>query len=167
MDNFDKLYNKALHFLSFRPRSEKEIIDYLKKKTSYSKTSNEQEGKEIEKMISLIIEKLKNYKFIDDFEFTRWWIEQRTKIRPKSLKFIKFELKQKGILSDLVQEVLEDKDFEVESDLDKALKLAKQKLPKYKKDVLQKQKEKLFRYLSGKGFDYDIIKEVVDRILAK
>src|SRR3989344_6604171 len=86
-----KFYNKALKFLSYRPRSEKEIRDKLKKKKASEETINK------------IILRLKENNFINDEEFVRWWIEQRTNFKPRSLRLIKMELKQKGVSNDLIE----------------------------------------------------------------
>jgi len=151
MNNFDKFYNKALHFLSFRPRSEKEIRDYLKKNKSDEETT------------LLIIEKLKDYKFLDDLEFSRRWLEQRTKINLKSKRIIELELKQKGITKEIIDEIK----IKANDDKEIALKLAEKRFERFKNEPRQKQYEKMFRFLSSKGFDYDTIKQVVDRILGK
>ena len=162
MDNFNIFYKKALNFLSFRPRSEKEIRDYLSGKLrprSIRKIIPSEET--IEKIIS----KLKDYKFINDEEFAKWWIEQRTLIKPKAGRIIKMELKQKGIDKELIDELLKN---EKESDFEKAKKLAEKRIPRYSK-IKEKRKifEKLGRFLVSKGFDYDIIKKVVDQVFDK
>jgi len=153
MDNFAKFYKKALNFLSFRPRSEKELRDYLKKKKCDELTSQR------------IIENLKDHKFLNDEEFARWWVEQRALIKPKAARIIKMELKQKGIDNDLIGQILKDGK---ESDLEKAKKLAEKRMPRYSK-IEEKTKvyEKLGRFLISKGFDYDIIKQVIDQIFDK
>jgi len=153
MDNFEKFYKKALNFLSFRPRSEKELRDYLKKKKCDELTSQR------------IIENLKDHKFLSDEEFAKWWIEQRTFIKPKAARIIKMELKQKGIDNDLIEQILKDGK---ESDFEKARKLAEKRMPRYSK-IEEKRKvyEKLGRFLISKGFDYDIIKQVIDQIFDK
>lgn len=152
MDNFDKLYEKTLRFLSFRPRSEKEIKDYLIKKKADGLTTKK------------IIEKLKQHKFLSDEEFTRWWIEQRTRVKPRGLRLIKFELKQKGIDKELIDDIFEN---DQSSDLEKATILATKRLSRYKNETPQKIYEKMGRFLASKGFDYDVIKEVIEKILAK
>lgn len=155
MDNFAKLLNNSLRFLSYRPRSEKEVRDYLKKKKA--------SDLDLEK----IIKRLLDHKFIEDKEFVKWFIEQRTKVKPKSLQFIKYELKQKGISNELFEEVLESADFEIESDLDKALNLAKKRINRLQNEDPKKRYEKMVRFLASKGFNYDIIKKVIDQILNK
>jgi len=113
MDNYEIFYKKSLNFLSFRPRSEKELRDYLKKKKCDELTAER------------IVENFKEHKFINDEEFAKWFIEQRTLLRPKAARLIKMELKQKGIDKDLIEQLLENgKD----SDFDKAKKLAEKRM---------------------------------------
>jgi regulatory protein len=152
VDTFEKLYNKTLHFLSFRPRSEKEIKDYLRKKKADDLT------------VKRIIDNLRQNKFINDLEFAKWWIEQRTKIKPRSNRVIKFELLQKGISKELVEELIRASDL---TEFDRALDLANKKIKKYEKLEKNKAYEIIVRFLSSKGFEWDIIKEVIDRVLIK
>ncbi len=156
-DNFGVSLNRALRFLSFRPRSEKEIRDYLKLKIKNLELRIKQE------MIDLVIDKLKEQKFVDDIEFTKWWIEQRTKVKPRASRLIKFELKQKGISDELIQ----NSELRIKNDFDKAMVLAEKRMPRYKNETPKKIYEKLGRFLASKGFDYDTIKEVIDRTLSK
>ena len=153
MDNFEKFYNRALNSLSFRPRSEKELRDYLEKK------------KCDDLGIQRIIENLKEHKFLNDEEFVAWWIEQRTIVKPKATRIIKFELKQKGISKELIEEAFEK---DLSSDLEKAKALIKKRIKRYP-NISDKKKiyEKLGRFLASKGFDYEIIKEVLDQVFTK
>jgi len=153
MDNFEKFYNRALNSLSFRPRSEKELRDYLEKKKCDDLS------------IQRIIENLKEHKFLNDEEFVAWWIEQRTIVKPKAARIIKFELKQKGISKELIEEAFEK---DLSSDLEKAKALIKKRIKRYQ-GVADKKKiyEKLGRFLASKGFDYEIIKEVLDQVFTK
>ncbi len=155
MGVFEKLLNRSYNFLSFRPRSEKEVRDYLLKKKSDEITTER------------IITSLKESKFLDDKEFTKWWIEQRSKIKPKSIKLIIFELKQKGITKEVIEDVLNDKDFVTVSDFDKALGLAQKRLTRTKNIDPKKKYERMARFLASKGFNWDVIKKVIDQVLPK
>jgi regulatory protein len=153
MDDFEKFYKAAIRFLSFRPRSEKELRDYLVKKKCDDLTAKR------------IIESLTRDKFLNDQEFTKWWVEQRTILKPKASRVIKFELKQKGISKELLDNFFEENE---DSDFANALKLAEKKLPRYARfEDKRKVYEKLGRFLASKGFDWDTIKAVIDRCLAK
>lgn len=154
MDNFIKLLNKTYRYLSYRSRSEKEIRDYLIKKKASSVDSER------------IIIKLKEQKFLDDKEFAKLWIESRSKVKPKALRIIKLELKQKGISKELIEELLEETK-DLKSDFDKALDLGKRKMPRVKNLERQKIYEKMGRFLASKGFDWDTVKKVIDQLLAE
>lgn len=156
MDNslvFERYYNLSLRYLSYRPRSEKEILDYLKRKASNSPSLTEE-------IISKILEKLKEYKFIDDKAFAKFWVEQRTRFKRKPIRVIEYELKQKGIEENLIEEILSSFDKK-DLDLENAKKLAEKKLDFYRNLDPQKRREKVMGYLLRKGFNYDIVKQVL------
>lgn len=153
--DFDKYYDKALRFLSFRPRSEKEVRDNLKKKKASDST------------VDLIIKKLKDQKFLNDQEFTKWWIEQRTIVKPTGKRIIKIELQRKGIDKEMMQEVLENSEDLVHNELDMARDLVQRRFKKYRGMERQEVYRKLGGFLSRRGFDYDTIKKAIDEELGK
>lgn len=156
MDEFEKFYNKALKFLSYRPRSVEEVRNNLLNSRGRFKSVKRNTTPEI---ADKIIAKLKEYKFLDDTEFVKWWIEQRTNYKPRSLRLIKMELGQKGIDKDLIEKVMEGLENKVD-DLVSAKKLIERKLPRYKGLERDKKFQKIARFLASKGFSYDIIKEI-------
>lgn len=154
-EDLDLNLNKALRFLSFRPRSEKEIQDFFKKK----QVSKETSGK--------VINKLKEYKFLDDFEFAKWWVEQRTLVKPRSWRVIKIELRQKGISKEIMEILNVNSELEEKDDLNAAIKLAEKRIPRYKSLPRQEIYKKLGRFLLSKGFNYEIIKRSIDEVFSK
>lgn len=188
MDEFQKLYNKALRFLSFRPRSEKEVRDNLiktlkRKRNNKPATTETQKRQEAQNdfsvsdefsdsvvarkalIIDQVIAKLKEQKFLNDEEFTKWWIEQRTTFRPKGIRLIKIELQRKGVAREIVDNIVENSELKVENDLDKAKKLVQKKLPRYQNLPRQEQYQKLGAFLARQGFDWETIKEGIDDVL--
>ncbi len=168
MDNdlvFARYYNLTLRFLSYRPRSEKEITDYLRKKVKSQKSKGKiesQNEKTIDdSLIDRVIVKLKEYKFIDDADFAKFWIEQRTKFKGKPIRVIEFELKQKGIDREIIDEILSRFDERKDLDLESAKKLAEKKLDFYRGLDVRKRKEKVTNYLLRKGFSYETVKKVL------
>lgn len=151
MDNFQKFYDRALRFLSYRPRSEKEIRDFLKKK-------------KIEPpIISKIIKKLKEQNFINDEEFTKWWIEQRQRNKPRGMRVIKMELKQKGISDELITNC----QLLITNQLELAKKALEKKVKSYRNLPREKAYRKLSQFLLRRGFDWDTVKDVIDEVLKK
>ena len=154
----DKFYNSALRFLSYRPRSEKELRDKLKSK----KASSE--------IVEKVIAKLKEQKFINDEEFARWWIESRLRFRPRSINLIKRELLQKGVDRDLIDAQISNlihstSSGQISNELENAKKLINKKIMRYKSLSRQEIYQKLGSYLARRGFDWDTIKQSIDESL--
>ncbi len=153
MDPFEKHLNESLHFLSFRPRSEKEVRDFLARK----KTS--------ENLVETIIERLKKQKFIDDVAFAQWWIDQRISFRKKGRRLIEQELKQKGVTQDIIDSVFQDSKNTKESEEEQMKELARKRMEKYRELPKRDLYQKLWSFLASRGFDFDAIKKVIDEVL--
>jgi regulatory protein len=153
-DEFIKFYDRALKFLSYRPRSERELQDWFKKKKVGSETQK------------LIEKKLKHLNYLDDEEFTRWWIEQRTTFRPFGKRRLALELRQKGIDKNLIVKLL-DCYLAQDKELELAEEVAKKKLKNLKNLPYLEARGKLSAFLARRGFGWEIIKEVVAKTLKK
>jgi regulatory protein len=162
-DQIERLTNGALRFLSFRPRSEKEIRSYLLQKLKLA-DKGEEEKKNFEKSINAVVEKLKNLKQVDDFEFAQWWVDQRTRFKSLSPRVIKAELFAKGIDKNTIEEMLVQ---DLESEEKSALKAAGKKVKSWSKLEKQEFREKMSAFLARKGFAWETIKKVVDSMLEK
>ena len=89
-----RLYDKSLHFLSFRCRSVSEMKFYLKK--------NKANSNQIEE----IIQKLKNLNLLNDYDFAQRWIDDRLKFHPRSSLILRMELKRKGISQQIIDQII-------------------------------------------------------------
>ncbi|MDZ7623228.1 MAG: regulatory protein RecX [Ignavibacteriaceae bacterium] len=118
-----------------------------------------------QKLIDEVIEDLQNKGYLDDKEFVRAFVAEKSKTKNWSVKRIKGELFKRGIASKLIDEMLVQ--HPKETDHESAMKLAKKKY----EVLLQRNFEpkelrnKLSTYLFSKGFDYDLIKEVCGRLI--
>lgn len=146
---FLELRNRVLNLISRRPHSEKEVYDYLIKKTSEDNTK-------------LIIEKLVEDKYINDYDFANWWVEQRTAFTNKSSRLIRQELIIKGIDREIIDEAILQIDDN--QDLKSANKLFERKLNSLNKRETDTKiiKVKLTRYLISKGFSWDTIRSLLN-----
>lgn len=143
---YDETLTHVYRFLSIRPRSEAEMRQYLNKRHA---TGPVQEK---------IMEFLLSQNLINDHDFTAWWIDQRTKFRPKGKRFIEMELKQKGI----PQDIIDSHNIQTQTQLDTARKLIEQKLPRYSNLPKREIYQKLSAHLQRRGFDWDTIKRSID-----
>lgn len=151
-NEFVKVYDRVLKFFSYRPRSEKELQDWFKKKNV---------GEETKK---LVIRKLQKLGYLNDEEFAKWWIEQRTTFKPMGRRLLEMELRQKGIAKDLITKLLHGY---VATERDQAQKIAEKKWERLKSLPYKESREKLGAFLARRGFSWEVIKEVVDEILKK
>lgn len=162
-DQVERLYEKAVKFLSYRPRSEKEVRDNLKQKL-WKTDKGELEKENFEKSIDEVIKKLGKIDLIDDLEFAKWWFEQRTRFKKISPRIIKSELFKKGVVKDTIEEVIEGTEV---NPYELALEAGKKKIARYKNLEPKEFREKMGRFLAGKGFDWEVVKAVVDTLLQK
>jgi len=152
--DFDKYYLKALKYLNIRPRSEKEILDYLQK------------NKADKLVIQLVINKLKEQKFLNDEEFAKMWVRSRTEFKPKGKYVLQLELKQKGITQEIIESVLFENAKE-HPELDLAADVLKRKQKKYQNMDRQERFNKAGQMLARRGFGLDVIKSAIDQVFKK
>ena len=162
-DLVQKFTFRAIDQLGRRPRSEKEISDYIEGKLRNKKFYDISKD-EILEISRKVLEKLKSSKYIDDTEFATWWVKSRNEHRPRSFQVLKQELFKKGIDKEIIRQVLEnnlDKDMEIRS----AMKIGEKKLETLKPNLTKfEQKTKISSYLAGKGYGWEIISEVTKSI---
>ncbi len=151
-----RLFDACLKFLSFRPRSEREVRDYLAKKISHKEKVQFLEAKE-SRLIEGIVNKLKKLKFVNDYEFAKWWADSRIKTRPRGIILIKSELIRKGIEKEIIEKVLS----KVSSQTELALKSLDKKISRWKNLNAIEFKKKAYTYLAFRGFEFETIKEAV------
>ena len=145
------LYDQALRFLSYRPRSEKEVRDYLQKKGGPIGTT---EG---------IISELKKQDLIDDRAFTEWWLEQRKTFRPRGKFALMMELKQKGIDEELIKDALE----RLIDEASLVKRLIEKRAKNYKNLDQRSFRRKMIGFLARRGFNWPIIQKVLEEMKEK
>lgn len=154
-NEFQKLYDRCLRLIAARPRSEKEIKDYLFKKLPKKHPILVSAR---ESLIKETVNKLKKRNFLDDQVFATWWVEQRATFRPRGKLALKIELRQKGISAEIAEEIIEK--MVDESAL--AKKAAQKKLKSLKKLAPKEFREKMAAFLSRQGFSWEIIKATLE-----
>lgn len=154
MDEFEKYLRFAIRFLTLRPRSIKEIRDRLTKKQAQPEV--------IEKIIATLIA---NH-FVDDLEFARWWIRQRTEFRPKPKRVIVMELSQKGVDRETIDAAFADKESPFVGDIAQAKQVGERQIRRYRALSRDEAKQKLMAFLARRGFSWETISRCIDDILA-
>ncbi len=180
------LYARVLNYLTIRPRSEKEIRDYLEKKLTHSVIPDSDSGsakidsrfpvsrqgrnENDNEIIEAILAKLKAQKFLNDEEFARMWIRNRTEFKPKGWRLIKMELKQKGIDEEILKKLelgMKSEGEEKRDEKELAIDLLQRKKRKYEGMGKQERFNKAGMMLAGRGFSLDTIRQAIDSVFEK
>lgn len=148
-----KVTNRTIEFAMRRPRSQKEIKLWFKRK----KVEEAVQGVALNKLMSLGL--------VNDLEFARWWIEQRNTFRPKPERILKYELRMKGVKDEIIEEALEES--EGLDELEVARKVMAGKIERYQKLPYEEGKKKLSNFLAMRGFSWEVIHQIVEECLEK
>lgn len=153
-EELKKASNYALKYISYRPRSEKEVIDKM--------TQNGYENE----LIEYAINEMKRFGYLDDKQFALMFTRDKINIKQFGKQRLIAELYKKGINRNIIDEVI-DKLIEPDEEFERALAFAKKKLRMYRNDEYIAKKRKLSNTLAGRGFNYDIISKVINEVLNK
>ncbi len=135
-------FNKALTLLNTRFKTKHELKTYLKEK-----------GFD-EFVIDETIEKLIEYKYINDEHYVEAYINSNKD--KKSKKVIELDLLKKGVSQKTIDLAIENLESESELILSLYTKYIKNKEQTFEN------KQKAIKYLMGKGFAYDDIKNAIN-----
>ena len=148
------LLNKAYFFLKFRPRSEKEVRDYLYKKIKTKHWSRSDADK--------VLQELKEEDLIDDAKFVDWFVRSRTTLKPKGQRLLTRELKQKGIGDELIEKYFSENTVDEEK---LALQILQKRWPRYKNFDSRKRFEKVVSFLLRRGLSFELAKKTYEGII--
>lgn len=140
-------YQSALNFLSYRERSESEVYKHLSGKGHPDEVVKE------------VLERLRRAALLDDDRFARNWVENRSEFRPRSRRALVYELKQKGIPETAIQAAVDGVDEE-----SMAYLAANKKSRRYQSLEWQEFRQKMYTFLAGKGFTYQVAALVINRL---
>lgn len=135
---------RVLKYISIKPRTRKEVKDYIDKKFHLS-----------EKDIDEVIEYLSRNGFLDDEFIKTSYISSKT-AKGFGRKYIKYKLLSKGVKVG---------DDEISINLDKIVDIVKKKYGKeVNEENLVKVKSKVFNFLSYRGFTKKEIDEIMKKV---
>lgn len=143
---YNKAKNKAVKYISYQPRTEKEVTEKLKE-CEYS-----------DDIIFRVIETMKKYNYINDKEYAKNFLTSKLNLKGYGIFKISFDLKQKGISDDIINDIIENTEL---NENKRALEVLEKKL-RGKKISDYKEKQKLYNFLLRRGFSYDVIKEAIN-----
>jgi len=149
-DEVQKAVDRAARFLAFRPRSIQEVRRNLHEKDTATE------------IIEVALERLSAKGYLDDDAFARFWVQNRSQFKPISPKALRYELRQKGVSSEIIDEVLESLDRD-----DLAYRAAQSRASRLRGASRQVFRQKLSAFLQQRGFGYAAIRDVVERMIGE
>ena len=152
---FGKLYMRALEYCLMRPHSQRELKDYLYRKTRdmLTKTGDIRKGVSVA-LTERVFNRLEEKGYIDDKKFAAYWIENRNLRKGSSKRKLSSELSAKGVDRTIIEQFLNETDRD---DMTEIQKIIDKKRPRYDSE------QKFMAYLSRQGFSYDDIKTALAR----
>ena len=138
----------SLRILTASPKSAKELAGKLREK-GYP-----------EKIIEETLMALREKAILNDRSFATAVLTKFQEIRPSGRHKIAFELKRRGIAKEVCAETLAKIRPEDERAL--ALELTRARWDKWEGLTPEKRKKRTYDFLSRRGFDYELIRDVVE-----
>ena len=119
-----------------------------------------------DEIIDNVISMMEGYGYLNDKTFAEEWIQSRRLNNPKGKIVLKRELAQKGIEGDIIEEAF-NQSFDESQQSEIALDMARRKSRSYINDDPISARRKLQGYLIRRGFDFETVRNVVDKVLSK
>ena len=141
----------ALNLLAYRPRAEGEIRTRLRQRGFPDGAIDE------------TIDRLREWRYVDDQDFAERWIENRRERRPRSARMIAMELRGKGVDPGTVSEAVDGAAIDERAD---ALRLATERWARLGDLDEAVRVRRLTGFLSRRGYGFDVIRDVLKALNA-
>lgn len=148
-DILERAYAAALNFLSYRPRSRREVADYFRRKKTDPNVSE------------AVMERLDRLGVLDDREFARFWLDNRQRFRPRGTRALRVEMRRKGLDTEVIEEALATIDDEYAL----ACEAGARKVRSFESLPEDEFRRKMLAFLQRRGFGYDVAAEATKTLL--
>lgn len=145
-----KAKERALGLLSYRSRSREELSRRLRR-AGYD-----------EDIVEETLSGLENAGFIDDAQFSQGWVNSRVSQKGLGKARVRWELRQRGVTSEVIEEALASVDPDEERLL--AADAARRRWEKDKDPDLRSKRRRVASYLQRQGFEWQLVSEVIGKL---
>ncbi len=146
-DEVHRAYLSAVRLLAIRPRSQAEIERRLREKGFAAE------------VVAAAVERLQREQLVDDAEFARYWSENRSLFRPRSVRALRYELRQKGVSSEDMEDALEAVD-----DDEAAWAAVQPRIERWQRLPPEVYQQQVLNFLARRGFAYPTARRVWNRL---
>ncbi len=148
-DSDRRAVEAGLNFISYRPRSAKEVSDHLRKKAFDAAARDH------------ALRRLTELGYVDDAAFARFWVESRDAHRPKGTRALAWELRHKGVADAIIEDALARFGSD-EAAL--ARRAARKRAATLSTADPIRFRRQLGGFLARRGFGYELVEQVVDEL---
>ena len=142
---FTKARDRALKYLGFKARTEREVLKKL------------QEYEYPEEIILRVVELVKRYNYVNDENFATAYVKDRVKLKGYGKQKIKYELRERGVSESIIESCLEEIPL---NELENAVKYISKKT---KNPNDPKERNRIYNALVRRGFSYEIIQTAFEQ----
>ena len=148
----NKAKERALRLLEYRKRSTSEVVQRLRK-AGFA-----------EDVIDEVVARLVDIGLLNDADFSQSWVSYRLAAKGMGKSRIMWELRLKGVSSDVAEEALSTVDADTE--YQSAIDAARRRWDKDRDPDLRAKRQRLVAYLKRHGFDWDVVNRIVSELPA-
>jgi regulatory protein len=155
-DSRERAHQIAVNFISYRPRSTKEVVDKLTRK-GFSQD-----------LTHLVVDRLRELKLINDLEFARMYVRDKLRGKPMGRAMIRRKLLEKGLSFQATERVLKEYiTDENEQEAAKVLAQRKLKMSHSRFSTLEPavRQKRLADYLLHRGFSSEIAYKIARNVI--
>ncbi len=145
-DDVQKGYHRALDYLNYGLRTRKEVTDNLIEK-DYGHVADQ------------VLSMLEDRGYVDDLNYAESYVRTKAKINAKGPRVIEQELFQKGVKQAEIERAMTE--YPRTQQFENAKALGEKQIKKSKKRSSRETQNKINEFLMRKGFDREIIQEVL------
>jgi regulatory protein len=146
-DEISRAVDRAVRLLARRPRSVSEVRKNLTRKETP------------EPVIDSAIARLTQLGYLDDEAFARYWMENRDQFKPRGPRALRYELRQKGVARDIIEQVVSDVD-----PADAAYRAAQDRARRMRGSTRFDFENRVGGFLQRRGFSYGTARDAINRI---
>jgi len=148
LDQIRQAKDQAMRLLALRPHSRSELIRKMRERGFRSEA------------IDPALDELEKLNLVNDEDFVKVFIQNELRLRPVGRMLLRRKLLERGILPEILEPLLKDL-YTAEQEMQAARQLSEKFRRTHSEENKKKSKEKLVRFLQGKGFTWEQIREVI------
>lgn len=168
-DEVDETLFKNIFRLEYRNKLKNYLLELLGRR-EYSRLELYRKARNKgydQKLANQILDEMEQNEYLSDRRFTKAYVRDKHNFNRWGPRKIRAGLMKKGIKSDLASEII-DKVIGRDEQLDHAVALLEKRKARYERESdPAKKREKMLRYLAGRGYPSQICYQAVSKVLGE